>query len=44
VEEEAETLGQSSKEPRKAVGVDLGLARLATLSFGWALLGKPETA
>ena len=41
---EAETLGQSSKAPKKAVGVDLGLARLATLSFGWAHLGKPETA
>jgi len=39
--EEAETLGQSSKEPKKAVGVDLGITRLATLSFGWALLGKP---
>ena len=32
--EEAETLGQSSKEPKKAVGVDLGLTRLATLSDG----------
>jgi len=42
--EEAETLGQSSEEPKKAVGVDLGITRLATLSFGWALLGKPETA
>jgi len=39
--EEAETLGQSSEEPKKAVGVDLGITRLATLSFGWALLGKP---
>jgi putative transposase len=34
VEEEAETLGQSSKEPKKAVGVDLGITRLATLSDG----------
>jgi len=32
--EEAETLGQSSKEPKNAVGVDLGIARLATLSDG----------
>jgi len=32
--EEAETLGQSSKEPKNAVGVDLGLTRLATLSDG----------
>jgi len=32
--EEAETLGQSSKEPKKAVGVDLGITRLATLSDG----------
>jgi putative transposase len=34
----------SSGEPMEAVGVDLGITRLATLSFGWALLGKPETA
>jgi len=34
VEEEAETLGQSSEEPKKAVGVDLGITRLATLSDG----------
>ena len=32
--EEAETLGQSSKKPKNAVGVDLGLTRLATLSDG----------
>jgi len=32
--EEAETLGQSSKEPKNAVGVDLGVTRLATLSDG----------
>jgi len=32
--EEAETLGQPSKEPKNAVGVDLGIARLATLSDG----------
>ena len=32
--EEAETLGQSSKEPKNAVGVDLGITRLATLSDG----------
>jgi len=32
--EEAEPLGQSSKEPKNAVGVDLGIARLATLSDG----------
>jgi transposase len=31
-------------EPVEAVGVDLGITRLATLSFGWALLGKPKTA
>ena len=37
VEEEAETLGQSSKEPKNAVGVDLGLTRLATLSDGRCL-------
>jgi putative transposase len=34
VVEEPEPLGQSSKEPRKAVGVDLGITRLATLSDG----------
>jgi putative transposase len=34
VEEEAETLGQSSEEPKNAVGVDLGITRLATLSDG----------
>jgi len=32
--EEAETLGQSSKKPKNAVGVDLGITRLATLSDG----------
>ena len=32
--EEAETLGQSSGEPKTAVGVDLGITRLATLSDG----------
>ena len=34
VVEEPEPLGQPSKEPRKAVGVDLGITRLATLSDG----------
>jgi putative transposase len=34
VVEEAETLGQSSKESKNAVGVDLGITRLATLSDG----------
>ena len=34
VVEEAETLGQSSGKPKNAVGVDLGIARLATLSDG----------
>ena len=34
VEEEAETLGQSSGKPKNAVGVDLGITRLATLSDG----------
>jgi putative transposase len=45
--EEAEAEEEHSSgegEPVEAVGVDLGLARLATLSFGWAHLGKPETA
>jgi len=37
VVEEAETLGQSSKEPKNAVGVDLGITRLATLSDGRCL-------
>ena len=32
--EESEVEEQPSKEPRKAVGVDLGIARLATLSDG----------
>jgi len=43
---EAESQEHSSGEgePVGAVGVDLGITRLATLSFGWALLGKPETA
>jgi putative transposase len=35
--EEAETLGQSSKESKNAVGVDLGITRLATLSDGRVL-------
>jgi putative transposase len=34
----------SSGEPVEAVGVDLGLVRLATLSFGWALPREPETS
>jgi putative transposase len=45
--EEAEAEEEHSSgegEPVEAVGVDLGLARLATLSSGWAHLGKPETA
>jgi Transposase and inactivated derivatives len=42
--EEPEGQELPSKEPKRAVGVDLGITRLATLSFGWALLGKPETA
>jgi len=37
VVEEAETLGQSSKKPKNAVGVDLGITRLATLSDGKCL-------
>jgi len=43
---EAESQEHSSGEgePVEAVGVDLGITRLATLSFGWAHLGKPETA
>jgi len=32
--EESEVEEQPSKEPKKAVGVDLGIARLATLSDG----------
>jgi putative transposase len=39
--EEAETQVQASKEPRKAVGVDLGITRLATLSDG-RFLGNPK--
>jgi len=35
--EEPEAEEQSSKEPKKAVGVDLGLARLVTLSDGRVL-------
>jgi len=34
VVEEPEPLGQTLEQPRKAVGVDLGIARLATLSDG----------
>ncbi|PSN89920.1 hypothetical protein B9Q03_07935 [Candidatus Marsarchaeota G2 archaeon OSP_D] len=37
--QEQHSLGEG--EPVEAVGVDLGIARLATLSFGWAHLGKP---
>jgi len=32
--EEAESLGQTLEQPKKAVGIDLGIARLATLSDG----------
>jgi len=45
--EEAEAEEEHSSgegEPKRAVGVDLGLARLATLSFGWAHLGESEAA
>jgi putative transposase len=45
--EEAEAEEEHSSgegEPVEAVGVDLGITRLATLSSGWAHLGKPETA
>ena len=44
--EEAESQEHSSGEgePKRAVGVDLGIVRLATLSFGWALPREPETA
>ena len=45
--EEAEAEEEHSSgegEPVEAVGVDLGIVRLATLSFGWAHLGKPEAA
>jgi len=35
--EESEVEEQPSKEPKKAVGVDLGLTRLATLSDGRVL-------
>ena len=45
--EEPESQEQHSSgegEPVEAVGVDLGIVRLATLSFGWAHLGKPEAA
>ena len=34
VVEEAEPLGKALEQPKKAVGVDLGIARLATLSDG----------
>ena len=39
--EEPEAKVQSSKEPKKAVSVDLGIARLATLSDG-RFLGNPK--
>jgi putative transposase len=39
--EEPETQVQASKIPRKAVGVDVGIARLATLSDG-RFLGNPR--
>jgi len=42
--EQPETQVQAQKEPKKAVGVDLGIARLATLSSGWALPREPEAA
>jgi len=42
--EQPETQVQAQKEPKKAVGVDLGITRLATLSFGWALPREPEAA
>ena len=45
--EEAEAEEEHSSgegEPKRAVGVDLGIVRLATLSFGWALPREPETA
>jgi len=45
--EEAESQEEHSSgegEPVEAVGVDLGLVRLATLSFGWAHLGESEAA
>ena len=34
VVEEAEPLGKALEQPKKAVGVDLGITRLATLSDG----------
>jgi putative transposase len=43
VVEEPEAQG-SSKEPQKAVGLDVGLTRLATLSDRWALPREPEAA
>jgi transposase len=39
--EEAETQEQSSKEPKKAVGVDLGITRLVTL-FDGRVLQNPK--
>jgi len=39
--EEAETQEQSSKEPKKAVGVDLGITRLVTL-FDSRVLQNPK--
>jgi len=40
--EEGHSSGEG--EPVEAVGVDLGITRLATLSFGWALPREPEAA
>jgi putative transposase len=40
--EEGHSSGEG--EPVEAVGVDLGIVRLATLSFGWAHLGESEAA
>jgi transposase len=41
--EEPETQG-SSKEAERAVGLDVGLTRLATLSDRWPLPWEPEAA
>jgi transposase, IS605 OrfB family, central region len=41
VVEDAEPLGQTLEQPKNAVGVDLGIARLATLSDG-RFLGNPK--
>jgi transposase len=44
-EAEAEEEHSSGEgEPVEAVGVDLGITRLATLSSGWALPREPEAA